>query len=65
MAKALEITDIFPGFSNDPRAIIVPDAFMSGDYRAWLKRLHFIESSNPLLALLLIWRLWRCLLARP
>jgi hypothetical protein len=42
----------------ESRAIIFPDALMSGDDCAWLKRLHFIEGSNPLLALLLIGRLW-------
>jgi len=51
----LEIADIFPGFSNDARAVIIPDALVPGDDRAWLKRLHRIESSDPLLALLLIW----------
>jgi hypothetical protein len=55
--KALEIAYTFPRFSNNPRAIIVPDALMSGEDCAWLKRLHFIEGSNPLLALLLIGRL--------
>ncbi len=40
-----------------------PDALMSGDHGAWLKRLHFIESSNPLLALRLIGRLYQMQMA--
>ena len=48
---------VFARFYKHPRAIIAPDALMSGDHDAWPKRLHFIESSNPLLALLLIERL--------
>src|SRR5580700_1729617 len=55
--QALEIADIFPGFSKDPRPIIVPDALMSGDYCAGLERLHCVEGSNPFMALLLIGRL--------
>ena len=55
--EALEIAYILPRFSNDPRAIIVPDALMSGDYGAGLERLHFVEGSNPFMAPLLIGRL--------
>jgi hypothetical protein len=51
----LEIADILPGFSKDPRAVIIPDALVPGDDRAWLKRLHRIEGRDPLLALPLIW----------
>jgi hypothetical protein len=48
-AKALEIADIFPGFSNDPRAIIVPDALVPGDYGAWLKRPPFYRGQQSTL----------------
>ena len=53
--KALEIADIFPGFSDDPRAIVISSA-LPGDDRTWLKRLHRIKGSDPLVALPLIWR---------
>ena len=57
--KAREIADIFPRFAEDLGAVIVPDALVPGDNCAWLKRFHFIESSNPLFAPLLIGRLWQ------
>jgi hypothetical protein len=47
--------DVLPSLFKDQRAVvIILHIFVAGDDDAWLKRLHFIESGNPLLALLLL-----------
>ena len=48
--QTLEIADILPTFCNDPWAVLVPDALVSGYDSAWLQRLHFIERGDPLRA---------------
>ena len=54
-ASFLKIKDVLPSLFKDPWAVvIILHIFVAGDDDAWLKRLHFIESGNPLLALLLI-----------
>jgi len=46
--EPIEIANVLAGFLNDARAVIIADALMSRDHRAWIKRLDLVERRNPL-----------------
>src|SRR5580700_6824135 len=43
--EPIEIANVLAGFLNDARAVIIADALMSRDHRAWIERLASTLSS--------------------
>src|ERR1039458_868281 len=51
---AVEVSDVLPGFLDDPGAVFVTGPLMPGDYSARFERLDFVERGNPFTPLLRI-----------